>query len=399
MRRARSVSVLTTAAVAAALNGLLTPSHAADASVDPGPWKPPAPQRHVILPGVIIRSFYATRIDSMVHVAEIRPGAPVRFQPVAASIPLALGRLRTTSSMCADVDCVVAVNASFRDKPGVKPRGGEILTGIPIQLHRTEPDQVVFSTRHPIRMGALHTTVRLRQRGLDPLKVRAINANPDGRGVRLFTAAFAPVSPRGTTVVLRLAARSPVSIGHPYRVEVGPARAYSRYRFTPGTAVLRARGRAAYRLRRFVAALDPAAPVTLATHTDRAAAQSLSTSVRLLRDGKVVVPLQGGRAFVSARNPRTLLAWRANHAALLITIDGRRTHDLGATLPQAAELAGRLGAVGAVNLDGGGSTTFVVRGQVRNRPSDGPERPVVNAITLVHDPEHPFEPNYYARHP
>jgi exopolysaccharide biosynthesis protein len=40
------------------------------------------------------------------------------------------------------------------------------------------------------------------------------------------------------------------------------------------------------------------------------------------------------------------------------------------TLPEAARLMRSLGARDALNLDGGGSTTMVVRGEVVNRPSD-----------------------------
>jgi exopolysaccharide biosynthesis protein len=44
----------------------------------------------------------------------------------------------------------------------------------------------------------------------------------------------------------------------------------------------------------------------------------------------------------------------------------------------------RQDAYQAVNLDGGGSTTMVVRGQVVNRPSDQTgERPVANALLVV----------------
>jgi exopolysaccharide biosynthesis protein len=43
-----------------------------------------------------------------------------------------------------------------------------------------------------------------------------------------------------------------------------------------------------------------------------------------------------------------------------------------------------LGAREAVNLDGGGSTTMAVRGEVVNRPSDpGGERPVSNGVFAI----------------
>jgi hypothetical protein len=42
----------------------------------------------------------------------------------------------------------------------------------------------------------------------------------------------------------------------------------------------------------------------------------------------------------------------------------------------------KLGAVEAINLDGGGSTTLVVQNVVVNSPSDGSERPVANLMLL-----------------
>jgi hypothetical protein len=45
------------------------------------------------------------------------------------------------------------------------------------------------------------------------------------------------------------------------------------------------------------------------------------------------------------------------------------------------------GALWALNLDGGGSTTMVVRGRVRNRPSDGRERPVSSALLVLRGPK------------
>jgi hypothetical protein len=42
-----------------------------------------------------------------------------------------------------------------------------------------------------------------------------------------------------------------------------------------------------------------------------------------------------------------------------------------------------LGAVDALNLDGGGSSTLVAAGVVKNSPSDGTERPVTNALVVL----------------
>jgi hypothetical protein len=67
----------------------------------------------------------------------------------------------------------------------------------------------------------------------------------------------------------------------------------------------------------------------------------------------------------------------------MVTVDGRQSASTGMTLGEAAGFMASLGASEAVNFDGGGGTTFVTRGVVRNRPSDGGERRVVSALALV----------------
>jgi len=114
---------------------------------------------------------------------------------------------------------------------------------------------------------------------------------------------------------------------------------------------------------------------------------------RLLRAGRVAVsarpegfaPPQAPAffgSFVAARQPRTLAGVRPDGTLLLVTVDGRRAGwSAGMTLPEAARLMRSLGARDALNLDGGGSSTMTVRGQVVSRPSDrGGERAVSDGV-------------------
>lgn len=66
-----------------------------------------------------------------------------------------------------------------------------------------------------------------------------------------------------------------------------------------------------------------------------------------------------------------------NGTIWLLTVDGRNPRvSLGMTFADLLRLAKGLNLQYALNLDGGGSTTMVVRGQVMNHPSDvtGPRR-------------------------
>jgi uncharacterized protein YigE (DUF2233 family) len=107
----------------------------------------------------------------------------------------------------------------------------------------------------------------------------------------------------------------------------------------------------------------------------------------LLHGGRWVGDLQqeARPAFATTRDPRTAVGWDPEAGRLwLIVVDGRREgRTEGMTLPELAELFRALGATEALNLDGGGSSAMVVRGQVVSRPSDPwRERPVVNALVL-----------------
>jgi exopolysaccharide biosynthesis protein len=65
-------------------------------------------------------------------------------------------------------------------------------------------------------------------------------------------------------------------------------------------------------------------------------------------------------------------------------IDGRRPRwSRGATLGELRKIMRNLGAVDALNLDGGGSSEMVVKGKVVNRPSDGRERRITNAVLIL----------------
>ena len=85
-----------------------------------------------------------------------------------------------------------------------------------------------------------------------------------------------------------------------------------------------------------------------------------------------------------SRAPRTALGITKDKKLLLVTVNGRQPGiSVGVTLTELAEIMIDLGAVDAMNLDGGGSTTMVIRNQVLNLPSDGIERPVSNGIMII----------------
>jgi exopolysaccharide biosynthesis protein len=80
-------------------------------------------------------------------------------------------------------------------------------------------------------------------------------------------------------------------------------------------------------------------------------------------------------------NPRTAAGVTADGALILLVVDGRQPESKGVTLDELSILMHDLGAVDAINLDGGGSSTLVVNNSLVNRPAGGVfEREVMSAI-------------------
>jgi uncharacterized lipoprotein YddW (UPF0748 family) len=96
------------------------------------------------------------------------------------------------------------------------------------------------------------------------------------------------------------------------------------------------------------------------------------------------------------RNPRTAVGVNQDRTQLYIfVIDGRQTGwSVGMTLPELADFMIERGAWRAVNLDGGGSTSFVYQPtpggpKTLNRPSDGAFRAVANHLGVRVTPREP----------
>jgi Phosphodiester glycosidase len=105
----------------------------------------------------------------------------------------------------------------------------------------------------------------------------------------------------------------------------------------------------------------------------------------LVRRGRAI--FRAGEAFTAAqlvpRHPRTAVGQRADGRVILVAVDGRSGSSQGLRTWELALEMMRLGAVTAMNFDGGGSTTLAFDGRVLNVPSDGAERPVADGLFFL----------------
>ncbi|WP_010271079.1 phosphodiester glycosidase family protein [Paenibacillus senegalensis] len=151
----------------------------------------------------------------------------------------------------------------------------------------------------------------------------------------------------------------------------------------PGTAVLSASGS----MRTVLAGLEPGDLLSAYFELDEAW-QDVKVAIGgrgpLVQDG---VPLDVPPAGV---HPRTAIGTKADGSIILFEIDGRAPgFSEGVENLEMAQILVDLGVVNAMNLDGGGSSTFVARLpgesaiQMLNRGSDGFERSTGNSLLLV----------------
>lgn len=110
-----------------------------------------------------------------------------------------------------------------------------------------------------------------------------------------------------------------------------------------------------------------------------------------IRDGVSFGPIlvQNGvmtdeKQLLGGVNPRTAIGQRADGAVLMLVVDGRQAHSIGATYLDMAEVMMDYGAVNAINMDGGSSTVMWYNGDFLNSCSsaNGISRPLPNAFLI-----------------
>ena len=107
----------------------------------------------------------------------------------------------------------------------------------------------------------------------------------------------------------------------------------------------------------------------------------------LVKDGEIYVTADAEQFppdIRVGRAPRSAVGITKYGDYIFAVVDGRQAHSKGCTLTEWARiLKNNFGAVEAINLDGGGSTELFFKGSLVNKPSDGRERLVGDALTIL----------------
>ncbi|MBR6740976.1 MAG: phosphodiester glycosidase family protein [Clostridia bacterium] len=104
----------------------------------------------------------------------------------------------------------------------------------------------------------------------------------------------------------------------------------------------------------------------------------------LIKDGEIVTTNNSGRA------SRTAIGIKADGSVVMMVLDGRQEpFSAGGSMREIAQIMYEAGCVEAINLDGGGSTTYLSKPEgsdslkLINKPSDGYARSVATSLVAI----------------
>jgi hypothetical protein len=201
----------------------------------------------------------------------------------------------------------------------------------------------------------------------------------------LYTAAIGPTTRTrgGREFVLARQTNSPwlpLQAGTNYTAQVRAMNETGNTRLQPNTMVLSV----GYSLLSHLPRITNGAIVRISTAT----LPDLAGARTAVGGGPTLV--SGGKpwhwpGFFQLRHPRSAIGWNKDYF-FMVEVDGRQMGSIGMTFAELANYMIKLGCQEAINLDGGGSATLWVDGEVVNRPSEGYERAAANAVVLLQKP-------------
>ncbi|HEY9856516.1 MAG TPA: phosphodiester glycosidase family protein [Stenomitos sp.] len=313
-----------------------------------------------------------------IHVLAVNPKAPgIRIAPALAENKGRFG-LEPVSRIAQRQGAIAAVNGAYFGRGGM-PLGllmirGELLTG-PIYARTA----LVLGAAGPV-IERSATAAMLELPGGQSVEVDGVNQPRWDEQIVLYTERYGE---RTRTEAKGRSFEAAVQNGRV--IAVGSAD----LPIPPGGFVVSAMGGSADWLERALPVGTAVAMKSTLPDVYEGVEHVIAGGPRLLEGGspKLTTEAERFQADVAkGRAPRTAVGITPSGELLVVAVDGRDPKaSMGLTLPELASLMQELGAKDALNLDGGGSTTFYLEGKTLNHPSDGVERSVSNALCIWSD--------------
>ena len=351
-----------------------------------------------IVSGLAYAHLQLTNLPLSVHIARLNRS----HRELAIVSTLAQDRIQGLAPLSKQVAALadrqgrplVAINGDFfAIRPGPyqgDPGGLQIRDG---ELVSAPTDKAFWITRDgKPNIGLSRSRMEVRWPGGAKTRL-GLNEAPWTNAATLFTSTFGKTTcaTNEMEVVLECVGDLPwlpLRIQETYRARVRELRPHGNSALLSNQMVLTINGTAATNL----ATLQTEDILTL-NLVANADIQDVETSIGgqpiLLQNGEIQ-PWPSRRGILDhlqPRHPRTAVGFNERFV-FFIAVDGRQP-DLssGLSFVELTSLMQQLGCTDALNLDGGGSTTFWLNGQVVSSPSDKRERSLANGLVIVQRPD------------
>ncbi len=333
----------------------------------------PVPAGEKVADGV---TYYRDRVPvngrhSDVHIIRIEPFAStIKVFPVLANEGIA--QKEVLSSMAKRYNAIAAINGAYFTSRG-DPIGTLIINRhlISSPLYRrsvfgiTEDETLVFG--NPDFAGVLRS-------GKTSVKIDAVNQPRRGDSLVIYTPEYSRSTLTGEDGLELVLVKEKIVGIHQRDALIPP----------DGVVVSAGGGKA-----RDLAGLRLGQTVKLDYSIDRPwnlIKHAVCGGPRLISDGQIDINGKEEKfdnSIVNGRHPRTAVALTFSGDLLFVVVDGRSQRSNGMKLNELSSYLRRLGVRHAINLDGGGSSSMIVRGKTVNKPSDGGERRISNGILVT----------------
>jgi hypothetical protein len=225
-------------------------------------------------------------------------------------------------------------------------------------------------------------------RGLGPRRgLSALNDLAGPNGTVLFTPSWGGNTPAAGDAVEAVLSPFPAATPNAnLTANVTQVLRGGNHAVPPGSAILYARGNAATRLAAEAAVGSPLTLRMILPSPFSNASAGIGGGPLLVKNGRPV--FRSNESFAPSwlipRTARTAVGQRADGGILLVVVDGGRPgSSVGMTNFELAQKMAGLGALTAMGLDGGTSSTMGFDGQLLNKPTQG-EKQIADALALLY---------------
>jgi len=306
------------------------------------------------------------------HILDIAPDAAVELRPLLSNN--AISGLAPLTAMAREAKAIAAVNASYfatnGEILGLLKLDGEIVStpALPRTALGLMPDGQIL-------MDVVDYTGLVKLPDGRAIAISGVNRARGADELVLYNAHYGQSTATNGFGIDYVIANDKITAINPKGNSL----------LAPGTIVLSAHGTAAQAL----AGLKVGDSVTISQTLGKIWDQTrhaIGAGPRLVKDGSVYITTkleEFGSDVAGGRAPRTAVGLTKEGHLLLVVVDGRQATSIGHSLLELALFMQELGAVDAMNLDGGGSSTMVIKNKIVNQPSDGKERRIGAALAVI----------------